>query len=40
MHENVVAALVSLGICLGLYLFIAAVRWANLPPPADQQKEE
>ena len=29
MHENVVAALVSLGIVLGLYLFIAAVRWAN-----------
>lgn len=31
MHENVVAALVTVVIVAGIYLFIAAVRWANLP---------
>ncbi len=29
MHENVVAVLVTVGIVAGIYLFIAAVRWAN-----------
>ena len=29
MHENVLAAIVAIAFCIGMYLFAAVVRWVN-----------